>query len=80
MEKKLRMSPKEVINAAVDAVKLALNYTDDVEFSAEDAVRSDLNFLVEIFEAVIDAGAKTLNVPDTVGYSMPSDWGKRLRA
>ena len=78
MEKKLRMSPKEVINAAVDAVKLALNYTDDVEFSAEDAVRSDLNFLVEIFEAVIDAGAKTLNVPDTVGYSMPSDWGQKI--
>ena len=78
MEKKLRMSPKEVINAAVDAVKLALNYTDDVEFSAEDAVRSDLSFLVEIFEAVIDAGAKTLNVPDTVGYSMPSDWGQKI--
>ena len=78
MEKKLRMSPKEVINAAVDAVKLALNYTDDVEFSAEDAVRSDLNFLVEIFEAVIDAGARTLNVPDTVGYSMPSDWGQKI--
>ena len=78
MEKKLRMSPKEVINAAVDAVKLALNYTDDVEFSAEDAVRSDLNFLVEIFEAVIDAGAGTLNVPDTVGYSMPSDWGQKI--
>ncbi|RZP21860.1 MAG: 2-isopropylmalate synthase, partial [Burkholderiaceae bacterium] len=78
MEKKLRMSPKEVINAAVDAVKLALNYTDDVEFSAEDAVRSDQNFLVEIFEAVIDAGARTLNVPDTVGYSMPSDWGQKI--
>ena len=78
MEKKLRMSPKEVINAAVDAVKLALNYTDDVEFSAEDAVRSELSFLVEIFEAVIDAGAKTLNVPDTVGYSMPSDWGQKI--
>ena len=78
MEKKLRMSPKEVINAAVDAVKLALNYTDDVEFSAEDAVRSDLSFLVEIFEAVIDAGARTLNVPDTVGYSMPSDWGQKI--
>ena len=61
-----------------DAVKLALNYTDDVEFSAEDAVRSDLNFLVEIFEAVIDAGARTLNVPDTVGYSMPSDWGQKI--
>ena len=78
MEKKLRMSTKEVINAAVDAVKLALNYTDDVEFSAEDAVRSDISFLVEIFEAVIDAGAKTLNVPDTVGYSMPSDWGQKI--
>ncbi len=78
MEKKLRMSPNEVISAAVEAVELAQNYTDDVEFSAEDAVRSDLDFLIEIFEAVIKAGAKTLNVPDTVGYSMPSDWGKKI--
>ena len=79
MEKKLKMKPQDVIDAAVTAVNLALNYTDDVEFSAEDAVRSDLDFLIQIFEEVIKAGAKTLNVPDTVGYSMPLDWGKKIK-
>ena len=79
MEKKLRMSPDEVVERAVAAVKLALEYTDDVEFSAEDAVRSELDFLVRIFDAVIQAGAKTLNVPDTVGYSIPALWGERIR-
>ena len=79
MEKKLKMKPPDVIDAAVTAVNLALNYTDDVEFSAEDAVRSDLDFLIQIFEEVIKAGAKTLNVPDTVGYSMPLDWGKKIK-
>lgn len=78
MEKKLRMHPDEVLEAAVKAVTLALEYTDDVEFSAEDAVRSDLSFLVRIFDAVICAGAKTINVPDTVGYSIPSVWGARM--
>ncbi len=79
MEKKLRMQPDQVVDAAVAAVKLALEYTDDVEFSAEDAVRSDMDFLVRIFEAVIQAGAKTINVPDTVGYSIPSVWGERMQ-
>ncbi len=79
MEKKLRMQPDQVVEAAVKAVKLALEYTDDVEFSAEDAVRSDLDFLVRIFDEVIKAGAKTLNVPDTVGYSIPALWGERMR-
>lgn len=79
MEKKLRMQPDEVVDAAVKAVKLAREYTDDVEFSAEDAVRSDMDFLVRIFDAVIRAGAKTINVPDTVGYSIPSLWGERMR-
>jgi len=78
MEKKLRMQPDEVVERAVAAVKLALEYTDDVEFSAEDAVRSELDFLVRIFDAVIQAGAKTLNVPDTVGYSLPALWGERI--
>lgn len=78
MEKKLRMSPDQVIEAAVKAVKLALEYTDDVEFSAEDAVRSDMDFLIRIFDAVIQAGAKTINVPDTVGYSIPSAWAERF--
>ncbi|WP_255988485.1 2-isopropylmalate synthase [Chitinolyticbacter albus] len=71
MEKKLRMSPDEVVEAAVKAVKLAREYTDDVEFSAEDALRSDIDFLARVFSAVIEAGATTLNVPDTVGYAVP---------
>ncbi|WP_222846763.1 2-isopropylmalate synthase [Chitinolyticbacter meiyuanensis] len=79
MEKKLRMSPDEVVDAAVKAVKIALEYTDDVEFSAEDAVRSDMDFLCRIFGEVIKAGAKTINVPDTVGYSVPSVWAERIR-
>jgi 2-isopropylmalate synthase len=79
MEKKLRMTPDQVVENAVKAVKLAREYTDDVEFSAEDAVRSEMDFLVRIFDAVIQAGAKTLNVPDTVGYSIPALWGERMR-
>jgi len=79
MEKKLRMQPDQVVEAAVAAVKLARQFTDDVEFSAEDAVRSDMDFLVRIFDAVIKAGAKTINVPDTVGYSIPELWGERFR-
>ncbi len=80
MEKKLRMSPDQVVDAAVKAVTFARRYTDDVEFSAEDAVRSDFDFLCRIFEAAIQAGAKTINVPDTVGYSLPPVWGERMRA
>ena len=79
MENKLRMKPEQVLNQAVKAVEWALSYTKDVEFSAEDAVRSDIDFLVEIFDAVIKAGAKTINVPDTVGYSIPGVWGQRMK-
>jgi len=79
MENKLRMKPDQVLNQAVKAVEWALSYTEDVEFSAEDAVRSDIDFLVEIFDAVIKAGAKTINVPDTVGYSIPDVWGNRMK-
>ncbi|WP_018153149.1 2-isopropylmalate synthase [Leeia oryzae] len=71
MEKKLRMTPEQVVEAAVKAVKIAREYTDDVEFSAEDALRSDIDFLAHVFGAVIEAGATTLNVPDTVGYAVP---------
>lgn len=78
MEKKLRMTPDQVVEAAVRAVVWAREYTDDVEFSAEDAVRSDVDFLCRIFTEVIAAGAKTINVPDTVGYSIPSVWGKLM--
>jgi 2-isopropylmalate synthase len=79
MENKLRMTPDQVVERAVQAVKWAKEYTDDVEFSAEDAVRSDIDFLVRVFDAVIQAGAKTINVPDTVGYSIPALWGERFR-
>jgi 2-isopropylmalate synthase len=79
MEKKLRMAPDQVLEAAVKAVTLALEYTDNVEFSAEDAVRSEMDFLVRVFDAVIKAGAKTINVPDTVGYSIPFLWGERFK-
>jgi 2-isopropylmalate synthase len=79
MQHKLRMSEDQVVERAVQAVKWALEYTGDVEFSAEDAVRSEMDFLVRVFDAVIRAGAKTLNVPDTVGYSIPAAWGERMR-
>lgn len=78
MENKLRMTEDQVVERAVQAVKWAREYTEDVEFSAEDAVRSEIDFLVRVFEAVIDAGAKTINLPDTVGYSIPSVWGERM--
>ena len=70
---KLRMSRAECLDAAVDAVKLARRFTDDVEFSAEDATRSDRDFLCRIIEAVIEAGCTTVNLPDTVGYATPDE-------
>jgi 2-isopropylmalate synthase len=79
MQHKLRMTEDEVVARAVQAVQWAREYTDDVEFSAEDAVRSEMDFLVRIFDAVIKAGAKTINVPDTVGYSLPILWGERFK-
>ena len=75
MEKKLRMSPMEVIQAAIKAIQLAKTFTNDVEFSPEDAGRSELPFLCEVIEAAIDAGATTINIPDTVGYNMPHQFG-----
>jgi len=78
MENKLRMTEDQVVERAVQAVQWALEYTHDVEFSAEDAVRSEMDFLVRIFDAVIEAGATTINVPDTVGYSVPEPWGERM--
>jgi 2-isopropylmalate synthase len=79
MKHKLRMEPAQVLEAAVRAVKLARQFTDDVEFSAEDAVRSEVDFLCRVFEAAIAAGARTINVPDTVGYSTPELWGDLFR-
>ncbi|MGD8909492.1 MAG: 2-isopropylmalate synthase, partial [Chromatiales bacterium] len=79
MQQKLRMQPDEVVAQAIHAVKRARRYTDNVEFSAEDAGRSEIDFLCRIFEAVIEAGATTLNVPDTVGYAMPHQFGELIR-
>jgi len=75
MKAKLRMSPEDVLEKAVQAVRQARDAVDDVEFSAEDAGRSDEDFLCRIFEAVIEAGARTVNIPDTVGYTMPDQFG-----
>ena len=79
MEKKLRMSPDQVFEQAVKAVKWAREYTDNVEFSPEDAGRSNIDFLCRILEAVIEAGATTLNIPDTDGYTMPEQFGKLIQ-
>ena len=79
MEKKLRMEPSQVIEQAVRAVKWAREYTDNVEFSPEDAGRSDIDFLCRIIEQVIKAGATTINVPDTVGYTLPEAFGGLIR-
>jgi 2-isopropylmalate synthase len=76
MEMKLRMSAEQVLTQAVKAVKRARQYTDNVEFSPEDAGRSDMDFLCRIIEAVIEAGATTINIPDTVGYKLPERFGR----
>jgi 2-isopropylmalate synthase len=78
MKMKLRMEPEQVIENAVKAVLRARRYTDDVEFSPEDAGRSNPDFLCQILEAVIDAGATTLNIPDTVGYNLPHQFGQLI--
>ena len=78
MEKKLRMSPDQVVEQAVKAVKWARKWTDNVEFSPEDAGRSETDFLCRILEAVIEAGATTLNIPDTVGYNLPQQFGSLI--
>ena len=79
MEFKLRMKPDEVIKRAVKAVECAKSFCEDVEFSCEDALRSDVGFLKEILPAVIEAGAKTINLPDTVGYRLPNEIGAFMK-
>ena len=79
MEYKLKMSPEQVLERAVSAVKYAKKICSDVEFSAEDAFRSDPDFVCKVFAAVIAAGASTVNFPDTVGYAMPAEFGERIR-
>ncbi|MES0371982.1 MAG: 2-isopropylmalate synthase, partial [Mariprofundaceae bacterium] len=78
MEAKLRMTPDQVVERAVEAVKQARNCAPEVEFSAEDAGRSDMDFLCRIVEATIAAGASVINIPDTVGYMTPDEFGSRM--
>ena len=73
LKHKLHMSQDQCLEAAVDGVKLARQYADDVQFSAEDATRTELDFLCRVIESVIDVGATTINLPDTVGYSTPDE-------
>jgi len=79
MEFKLKMTPEQVLEQAVSAVKYAKKFCNDIEFSAEDAFRSDPDFVCKVFGAVIEAGALTVNFPDTVGYAMPAEFGERVR-
>jgi 2-isopropylmalate synthase len=78
LKHKLRKSREQVLDEAVAAVALARNYTEDVEFSAEDATRTDLDYLEKMSEAVVEAGARTVNLPDTVGYSVPSEYAELI--
>ncbi len=78
MQMKLRMSEDDVVEKAVAAVKRARRYTDNVEFSPEDAGRSETDFLCRVIEAAIDAGAGTINIPDTVGYNLPDRFGSLI--
>ncbi len=80
MEHKLRMTPEQVHEVSVEAVRYARRFADDVEFSAEDASRSDPEFLCRVFEDAIKAGATTINVPDTVGYASPEEYASLLRS
>src|SRR5208337_2646168 len=74
----LKKSREQVLKEAIAAVKLARFYTENVEFSPMDATRSDKNYLVEMVSAVIDAGACTVNIPDTVGYATPEEFGNLI--
>jgi 2-isopropylmalate synthase len=78
MEHKLRKTPDEIVAVAVDAVKYAKKFVSDIEFSPEDASRSDKAFLYRVLEAVIKAGATTVNIPDTVGYAVPEQYGQLI--
>ena len=79
MQKKLQMTPDAVVATAIRAVKRARQYTADVDFSPEDAGRSEIDFLCRIVEATIDAGATTINIPDTVGYNMPGQYADLIK-
>ncbi len=78
-ESMLKMSPQQVLDAIRENVTLAKSYTDDVEFSAQDATRTPLEFLLECFRVAVSCGATTINVPDTVGYATPTEFGELVR-
>ncbi len=78
-EHKLAMAKEEIVRRAVEGVKMASDLCDDIEFSPEDASRTELDFLAEVVERVIDAGASTVNIPDTVGYATPDEFAERIR-
>ncbi|OUS09042.1 2-isopropylmalate synthase [Gammaproteobacteria bacterium 54_18_T64] len=78
MEFKLQMNPEEVLEQAIGAVKIARNFVDDVEFSLEDGSRTEFDFMCKVVESVIDAGARTINIPDTVGYGSPDEYGAMI--
>ena len=80
LEHKLKKSRAEVLKMTREAVRLARSFTDDVEFSAEDATRSELSYLCEVFSAAVEEGARTLNVPDTVGYTTPTEFREIVSA
>ncbi len=79
LEEKLKMTPAEVIKRAVNAVKRAKSYCADVEFSPEDATRTGQDYMCDVVRAAIEAGATTINIPDTVGYAEPQEFGDRIR-
>lgn len=79
IEKKLKMTRKQVLERAVESVKYAKTFTNDVEFSCEDAGRTDLNYMCDVITAVIDVGATTINIPDTVGYCSPWEFGNIIK-
>ncbi len=79
MEKKLRKSPQQCLQEAVEAVRYAKSLTDDVEYSLEDATRAREDYILKVVEAVIDAGANVVNIPDTVGYTVPKEFGRLIK-
>jgi len=80
LEYKLKISRQQCLEQARDAVRLAKSFCSDVEFSPEDATRTDHEFLYQVLDAVVEAGATTLNIPDTVGYSMPAEFGELIQS
>ncbi|MCD9185376.1 MAG: 2-isopropylmalate synthase [Pyrinomonadaceae bacterium] len=79
LEYKLKKTREQILEMTRNAVRLAKNYVEDVEFSAEDATRSDVDFLCEVFKVAVEEGAKVLNVPDTVGYTLPTEYSNLIK-